>query len=675
MKKDSYDFPAKHAYRESLREFILKKFPNLAARRDLRVACFPGHEGLEVSEVYIPLGIRPTRIYGIEENKSVVQEIDSLNMGIQVIPEKAIDFFKKESVKFDIINLDFQSQFGMDEIETLCAINHNSRLKNRAILGTNFYGSRENESQQTEYRKILDYHREGGNTVRIARGTSEHHTIMALENNDELNNNLLPQGHDDLRNKSISLKLRYGLSSNTAKETLSDILYDPLLPDYLKVIDPKSIPALENIISSPEKHLGDILFLASVKDVIVMKVLSEAFKGNEKAVAEFHAFWEILQLKRPYFITDYIKGRYVSDNGSPMFFDFLYVENFKDITSKFKSKFENTSEGKLRLTLAEKTDYERAPNKVRPLTNHESELFNKFQGDIDKVYDHGGLFLCGTGTHFWENYNKIMEASIYEIIYALNPREMLRVPDKNELIREALKQRVPEETIRERFSLNINELAGHKAYLSRICELPQDPKPSFTKEKSILSEADEQKLMNMIEQNVPDHEIVSSVPLTKMQLAARKAQVTRKNNQTQVADALQDIMQTSNYGISNPIDRSSDVEMLSAALTFSVPGIADEQSITKRVGYFIDDLVYHPHHTLNSDEVKILSHSLQGFNFAKKLRNRELHDAHLIYTFFDDVTKKIYLSKQEGRMQIPSKQELESLFSSVVAEMQGGKNE
>jgi len=86
--KDSYNFPVKAQYRQMWCDFIDERIPRAnRVRSKMRVLCFPGHEGLEVTEVYDKLGIPRQNIVGIERNEEAAEELESRGLGIQIVRE------------------------------------------------------------------------------------------------------------------------------------------------------------------------------------------------------------------------------------------------------------------------------------------------------------------------------------------------------------------------------------------------------------------------------------------------------------------------------------------------------------------------------------------------------------------------------------------------------------
>lgn len=444
MRKDTYDFEAKRLYRAQLKSFIEKHYPTEIERCNLRVACLPGHEGLEVSEVYLPLGIKPTRIYGIEQDAEAAQELRQRKLGIDVHESSALSFFSlKNTPRFDIINLDFKSQFGEDEMETLKTVFFNERMKNRCIVGTNFYGSRESKERQGEYQKTIDFFEKGGDVGEIAR-------IARTNQREEMENiaSVLSAGNDfwrcqsldDTRDKSITSRLRYMLSANTVQETLDDLVRDPFLHTYLRSIDKGSIPSFDVIRENPLKHYLSVLSIAAVRNMHIMRVFHQSFPHDAAKQNCLHALWEILQLRRPYFIKDFMKGRYVSDTGSPMLYDFLYAENLRSQISHLTAWIDSGEETQmLRITLGEKSEIAQEPGRLRPLTERESIMFAK-SNDPMVHYRKGGLFLQGSGKKFWRIYDEVLGAHVNELEHVLAPRNELVVSERNNVFQENAQQ-------------------------------------------------------------------------------------------------------------------------------------------------------------------------------------------------------------------------------------------
>jgi 16S rRNA A1518/A1519 N6-dimethyltransferase RsmA/KsgA/DIM1 with predicted DNA glycosylase/AP lyase activity len=78
----------------------------------LKVACFPGAEALEITQVYDPLKIRRKNITGIEIDPKVYKILEKEDLGIELYNEDALDFFRNYKGKdIDIVSLDYTGMF------------------------------------------------------------------------------------------------------------------------------------------------------------------------------------------------------------------------------------------------------------------------------------------------------------------------------------------------------------------------------------------------------------------------------------------------------------------------------------------------------------------------------------------------------------------------------------
>ncbi len=150
----TYNDPAKQLWREKLREFIVRQFPDRLVRKNLRVACFPGaeqegEEALEVIEVYDQIDIQRKNIVGLEREAEYAQRLRSANLGMEVVDKNANEYFLHENPKpFDIISLDYKGQQTLEECLTLEYIASRQLLSHNGILATNYFGSREGDSMK-----------------------------------------------------------------------------------------------------------------------------------------------------------------------------------------------------------------------------------------------------------------------------------------------------------------------------------------------------------------------------------------------------------------------------------------------------------------------------------------------------------------------------------------------
>jgi hypothetical protein len=153
VSKDTYDFEAKRAYRQAWADFIMKHYPSEHLRRDLQVLCLPGHEGLEVTEVYLPLGFRPENIFGVERDREALNLLTKLDLGINIVEGEMLDFLKYSdpSLTFDIANFDFTGRASafctVSPIMSFFERNRLSKFR-RTLLGTTFWAGMERIPEQ-----------------------------------------------------------------------------------------------------------------------------------------------------------------------------------------------------------------------------------------------------------------------------------------------------------------------------------------------------------------------------------------------------------------------------------------------------------------------------------------------------------------------------------------------
>jgi len=149
----SYDDPVKALAREKLRDFIASELLPIKRARDIRVVCFPGaenegEEALEVRQVYDPLGIPRENIVGLEYKADRAQRLRDANLGIEVVPGSAGDYFSREGKRFDVISLDYTGPKGVGVEEDIKTIIHRQMLGSVGVLALVNYAQRENKDLQ-----------------------------------------------------------------------------------------------------------------------------------------------------------------------------------------------------------------------------------------------------------------------------------------------------------------------------------------------------------------------------------------------------------------------------------------------------------------------------------------------------------------------------------------------
>ncbi len=534
MRKDTYDFETKQVYHAKLCEFILQQFPDGKRRRSLKVACLPGHEGLEITRVYDSLGIRRDRIWGIEHNPDTYKKIKSLDLGINLHPTSARSFFDQPGEQFDIINLDFQSQLKDEEALTVSTLFQQGRASPRCILGTNFYGSRESEVRLDHYQKSITYFT-GGGTVR-----------SFLENNQELNNGIDDQMDfnmftedrvvlDDVRDKMISLELRYLTSADKIDESLKSLEAFA----SRKFIDTLAIKAnyphnFLELSKNPKEHAEFILTADGLLRTGLMQILSSEFKNNDGLRNSLYLFTEIAHIQRPRFISKFHKGRYVSDNGSPMFFDFLLLNSRPDIFKDMHIQIGLDGvapnqlifhEGYKTRDISQGVDVLRIGDGIATTLGNSRLIEN--HPSLEEVLKYSGIYLIGDRNRFEQRIGEFSELVLKENDYVQAERETIQIKSLGEKVREDLSRGKQEAEILNKYHLTTFELAGHKATLSRQNGTSQDTVSNLYQPTDV----EEGQIIEFLENGcASDEQIITSYGISKMQLAARKAHLTRKRN-------------------------------------------------------------------------------------------------------------------------------------------------
>lgn len=149
----TYNDPAKEKSRERLRAYLETYLRPHKKPQDIKVVCFPGaevegEEALEVLQVYDLLGIPRKNIVGLEYNPSAAERLQHANLGLEVICQDSLDFFKTTNKKFDVISLDYTGHRTWKERDTTRYIAGRQILTNNGVFCTNHAIKRESKEMQ-----------------------------------------------------------------------------------------------------------------------------------------------------------------------------------------------------------------------------------------------------------------------------------------------------------------------------------------------------------------------------------------------------------------------------------------------------------------------------------------------------------------------------------------------
>jgi hypothetical protein len=328
-KTRTYNDPAKQLSRIKLREFIERHFSE-KKRKDLRVLCLPGaeaegEEALEVKEVYDPLGIPRRNIVGLECNPEVADRLERAKLGIEVIPTFDWQFFQDTDRRFDVISLDYKSNFGDEQRYSIDLIAANKLLGERGVLATNYYGAREN-SKISKDLTLFDKIRLNG------------FDPQSIYDNPEV---VFPLLHSD------DVKINQGRSRGIQVGVGSQLIHGECALDIFKIKIFAYIPGfrekLEPAISQMDKENKKYIIARNANErfsrtfearSILFGAFCDSFlkQGMNQDLVNYAWLW----FTRPYQIDDHESYSYISNKSSPMFLDLWYV---LDMNSRLRKDF------------------------------------------------------------------------------------------------------------------------------------------------------------------------------------------------------------------------------------------------------------------------------------------------------------------------------------------------
>jgi hypothetical protein len=92
MTLHSFDTPVKRCVRAEYREFLRTTILRHKKAKDVKVLCLPGHEAVEIFEVYDRLGIPRKNIYGVEWKAESYKLLKAQNLGINLWKGDVFDY-------------------------------------------------------------------------------------------------------------------------------------------------------------------------------------------------------------------------------------------------------------------------------------------------------------------------------------------------------------------------------------------------------------------------------------------------------------------------------------------------------------------------------------------------------------------------------------------------------
>ena len=350
----TYNDPVKQAAREKLSVFIRKKILPFRNPTGINVVCFPGaeipgEEALEVKKVYDSLGIPRENIVGLEEDPVLAKRLEEANLGICVVNDLDINYFRNTQEKFDIISLDYTGQQTDDRLKALEVIIGRSLLNNYSILCTNYMAKRESKDmQKLLFHKFSRY------------GLDQNGTLISREKEDgrisELEG-ILQGGSLDL--KSVKNAITYEIIRilKLGKRNIEDLEILRRMPYTEQIIQDvkeqltslrkteqfareKRILIEAGIFTSDEfdkLHTDPPINTNNIQNNLINGLscyVAECFAQNEKfeipsETADSIAFLLASQENKPYFPVNMERYSYNSNKNALMFTDMLFLDQMK----------------------------------------------------------------------------------------------------------------------------------------------------------------------------------------------------------------------------------------------------------------------------------------------------------------------------------------------------------
>lgn len=349
----SYDDPVKQKAREKQRNFIRR---NMKFRRpqDIRVLCLPGaeqggEEGLEILEVYDPLGISRGNITGLEIDPERAERLRQADMGIQIVNMSDIEFLQQAAERgrsWDVISLDYTSFFTDERAYAIDLIAGHHLLGTHGVLATNFSGYRESGLAKQDLRDDYLIIRE------LQSGSLPYIDDADLEGYDD------DLALNEVRHIVISHRTIGSLS--IGRGTLDPRALEPMgrseeLLEFMKQLPQDEIDG--SFGSLEGRNIEERITRHASFQISREHRYWRAFSESTDEHYQGRLFW-FLRLQ-PYFLEDVEFYRYVSNSGTPMFFNLFYADRHeKDLRpfhDFFSVEFPNNGERPVLYVLPQET--------------------------------------------------------------------------------------------------------------------------------------------------------------------------------------------------------------------------------------------------------------------------------------------------------------------------------
>lgn len=336
----------KQKWRESGRVFISRNRQRLKeGASDWKVVCVPGEDGAEVLQVYLPLGVRPRNIIGIERGDKEYEHLSSLGLGIETFHGECSNFFSTCEQRFDIVSLDLESGLTAN-VHLIDILKDKQVLNNRSILITNFYGKR--EYLEKFKRTVIDNTTDDDERILLYLST-------ALEEDREkaLSNLSKSLGYTDVRDlKSRGINHVIARSLMSGQDKLSDYTDEELAK--VRNLFPFSFLSPEFRREDFEEAIRGFLRDNNLREdahyLDFDPILTEKYLELWTDYARRMGYPELITLAtfigmhNYYFVEDSESYEYVNE-GSPMFSDFFLLDQHRELFDRYLRLWKKLKEG------------------------------------------------------------------------------------------------------------------------------------------------------------------------------------------------------------------------------------------------------------------------------------------------------------------------------------------